>query len=456
MVRRDFYVFLAILFIKSILLIADSQPGYFLGDSEAYLATATIKYVPADRSVLYGLLLRRVALRAHSLERVIVLQALLSAIAAWLLFLALKHIFGVRFRVAALFAILCSIEPLQLLSERYVLTEACATFLFAVHFVLALLHVQRGRLWSLVGAQVIGVLLVAFRISLLPLVLIDSVLVPLLSPRRMRVAIAYLGVSIVVSQGLLGIYKNWYGKQIHREAAVFYTDGAFLVTDFAPLIEPEDFPVPAKRDAIFSNLLYDRHDPSTRAKQHFWEGGLWPNIEKEIPDARQANDAARATAIHALMRQPFGTLRLGLSMFFQYFDTRQLRIWLVQDEGSAGDAEMKEQTKDWLWNLYGVSDTRQYRMSPTKRWHIVAEPWYWAILFALILSPLLFMVRPAADRRLLVLCTIASFLFFAGATLLVDRPTARFLTSAAWMVLLLLPLALPDGRRSTGIADSQL
>jgi len=146
MSRQAFYTLLAIVCIKGVLFFVDSQPAYFLGDSEAYLATATAKYIPPDRSVLYGLLIRRIAYRAHSLEAMIVLQVAISAIAAWLLYFALKNMFAVRPSLAALFGILCSVEPLQLLAERYVLTESCANFLFVVHFALALLYIRLGRL----------------------------------------------------------------------------------------------------------------------------------------------------------------------------------------------------------------------------------------------------------------------------------------------------------------------
>src|SRR5262249_44720433 len=134
------------------------------------------------RSFLYGFLLRKIALASHSLQLMIVVQMFLSAIAAWLLFVALNEIFEVRYRMATFFGVLCAIEPLQLLSERYILTEACANFLFALHFVLALLYIKRGSLWTLLSAQAVGVLLIAFRISFLPLVLINSIVILLLSP----------------------------------------------------------------------------------------------------------------------------------------------------------------------------------------------------------------------------------------------------------------------------------
>jgi hypothetical protein len=467
MSRAALYTFFAIVFIKGLVLLVDSQPAYFFGDSESYLATATAKYIPADRSFLYGLLLRKIALPAHSLKLIIALQVVFSALAAWLLSFLLRKFFSVRWMLAGVFGVLCAIEPLQLLAERYVLTETCATFLFAVHFALILFYIRRGRLWTLLLAQFVGVLLIGFRISFLPLVLIDSVLIPLLSPqaigvfRRLKqhretgeawvwrsqmgsVALS-LVMSLLVSQGFLVVYKRWYGKLIRREPAIFYNQGAFLVADFAPLIEPEDFPVAAKRQAIFGNLIYDRHDPLTRPIQHFVPGGLWPTISKEFPDDQQANDLAVATAVHALLRQPFGAVRLQIATFLQYFDKRSLHEWLVVDEGGNGSV-MSPVTRGWLQDVYHVSDTRDYQMSLTKQWHQLVPFWYWIILCSLVLLPLLFAVRPRSEYPFLIVSTVSAWLLFTSATLTVDRPTPRFLTSAAWLTLFLIGVAFSRQR----------
>jgi len=305
--------------------------------------------------------------------------------------------------------------------------------------------------------------------------LIDSVLVPLLSPqavgvlrsiklesprlgfirsRRVALVALHLGLSLAASQGLLVWYKVWYGKLLRREPAVFYGDGAFLVTDFAPLIGPEDFPLPAKRDAIFSKLQFDLRDPAMRPAQHFQHGGLWLNISNEVQDAKQANDLARETAIHAVLRQPFSELRLATSMFFTYFDPAVLRSGLVIDEGGERESGLSDEAKGWLQHLYGVSDPTEYQMSLTKRWHLLAVPWYWLILCSLVLSPLVLLVRPALDRPQLILCTTAALLFLAGVTVTIDRPTPRFLTSPAWIVLLLLGIAFSFAKSSLPVADN--
>src|SRR5262249_22581654 len=132
MTKTLFYTSLGILLIKAAFLAVDPRPSYFFGDSIAYLATATIKYIPPDRSFLYGLFIRKTAYQWPSLQAFIWMQVVFSAFAAWLLSFVLAKVFSVRNVLAAMAGILCAIEPLQLLAERYILTECCVNFLFAV------------------------------------------------------------------------------------------------------------------------------------------------------------------------------------------------------------------------------------------------------------------------------------------------------------------------------------
>jgi hypothetical protein len=450
MAKTLLYTFVGILFIKGAFLLADPQPSYFFGDSIAYLATATAKYIPPDRSFMYGLFIRKTAYAWHSLQAFIWMQVMFSSFAAWLLSFALVKVFSVRGVLAAAAGIFCALEPLQLLAERYIMTECCANFLFAVHIVLILLYVRRGKLWLLLIAQGVGVLLIGFRINFLPWILITSVLPPLVAPvtantkakwfgadsGRLLVIAAHIGLSLIVSQSLLTMYKGWYGRLIHREPALFYAQGAFLIADFSPLIEPEDFPDPSRRTAIFSHLEYDRHDLFSRPAQHFREGGLWPNILKQYPDEKQANRLAIETVVHALYHQPMGALGLMVQTLRLYFDTNSIREWLLSDQGVQGS--MSSQEKDWLQRIYRVSNPQDYQISIVKRWHLFAVPWYWIILSSLPLWTVLALVQRKSDWPLPATCSLAALMFFAGATLLVDRPTPRFLTSAGWLTLLML------------------
>ena len=451
-----------ILLIKGIFLLLDSQPAYFFGDSEAYLSVATTRWIPPDRSFLYGLLIRRLAYRHHSLESLIYFQVLCSAFASWLVCIALSRYLRTRFWIAATFGILCALEPLQLLMERYIMTEAVSNFLFAVHFVLLLAYLARGRIWTLLVSQALGVLLIGIRISFLPEVLLNSILVPLLSPhavsfyrsmvtrvrsrrlgidyRALRLVAIHLFLCLLVTQFFLLRYKRWYGRVEDREPALLYEPGAFLVADFAPLIDVQDFPTGSRAQAVMNRVSINRKDPQYRPAHHFFDGGLWHSIQAEYPDPKQANEVGVATARHALLRQPIGALRLSCETFVAYFNVKKLDELLRIDEGVG--RRLTATVMEWLKTLYGVRDPQSYAMSITKRWHLLAVPWYWMVLCALAASPLLLLDVKRTGAPPLILIGMTSLLFFEGATLMVDRPTPRFLTTDAWLVLLILGVAL--------------
>jgi hypothetical protein len=419
-------------------------------------------------------LIRRLAYRHHSLEALIYLQVLCSAVASWLIFVALSRLLRTRFWIAATFGILCAVEPLQLLMERYVMTEAISNFLFAVHFVLLLAYLVRGRIWSLLASQALGVLLIEIRISFLPEILLNSVLVPLLSPhavsfyrsiamrvrswesrldfRALRIVAIHLLLCLLVSQFLLLRYKRWYGRLEDREPALLYEAGAFLVADFAPLIDEQDFPPGSRAQAVMKRVSINRKDPQYRPAHHFFDGGLWHSIQAEYPDPKQANDVGLATARHALLRQPIGALRLSGETFLSYFDVKKLDELLRIDEGIG--RRLSATTMDWLRTLYGVRDPQSYAITITKRWHLLAVPWYWMVLCVLAASPLLLLDAHRTGMPLVIVIAATSLIFFEGVTLMVDRPTPRFLTTDAWLVMLVLGMVLETvvSRRRRNVA----
>jgi hypothetical protein len=445
---------LLIAVIKVGVLLADPRPAYFLGDSAVYLAT-TVEAIPLDRTFIYGLLIHETAYRAHSLQRVIWIQVVISALAAWLLTFVLLSVFRVRPWLAAAAGALCALEPLELLAERYILAESCANVLFALHLVLVLVYIRTGRVWPLLLAQALGVLLIGFRISFLPIVLVDSILPPFLrrwkcnemSSRRnarqsspMWLVAAHLVLSVCVSQGLISLYKQWYGSLVDREPALFYEPGPFLLSDFAPLIEPEDFPDASRRGSIFAAVRYDWRNLSTRPAQHFLDGGLWHNILKEFPDERTANALAIETATTAALRNPRGVFALAGRTFRQYWNWALLRERLLSDEGIYN--KFDERTRRSLESDFGIPDPEEYGLTITKQWHVIARPWYLAILCSLVAWPILFVVSPRSHWPLLVVCGLSGLMFLTGAILFVDAPTPRFLTSAAWWTLLMLAISV--------------
>src|SRR5205807_8766 len=153
-------------------------------------------WIPPDRSFLYGWLIRLFALSTHSLLSLLVAQTLAGAASALLCAFILRRFFAARPAIAALFAILCAIEPLQLLFERYVMTESFSLLAFALYVSAALAYLQRPLLRLLLLVQLAAVLVISFRVSFLPISQAATLLLPLLAwpqlkstpPRLLRVA----------------------------------------------------------------------------------------------------------------------------------------------------------------------------------------------------------------------------------------------------------------------------
>ncbi|MEP6636587.1 MAG: hypothetical protein ABJB97_07660, partial [Acidobacteriota bacterium] len=145
----------------------DPLPKLFMGDSGSYLWTALSGWIPPDRSFVYGFIIRWSSITTHSLTSLLVLQTLLGTVTALLLTFLCLRIFILPVRFAYLFGFLCALDPLQLVWERYIMTETVSLFCYAVILTLAFFYLEQRRLWQLVAFQLVAVVLVSLRISYL-------------------------------------------------------------------------------------------------------------------------------------------------------------------------------------------------------------------------------------------------------------------------------------------------
>jgi hypothetical protein len=445
--------------VKAILLRLDPMPALFMGDSGAYLTTAYAQYIPTERSFVYGLFLRLIAYRPHSLHTVVLFQTILSALSAWIVAVILVRYVKTGFAVAALCSLVCAIEPLQLMSERYILTEALSTFLFALLVITAFRYLSTSRVLWLGLVQVIGALLITIRISFLPIVLFASFALPLLTQHTItllrshqwkllgRQVIAPILFSLVLSQSLLLGYKDFYGSLFvpQQDGAFLYGDGLFLASDLAPLIRSSDYPIAEQRDAIFSNLKHPLSNRRVREAQRWYDGDLCVLIIKASGgDLFKANKLARKTALRAAKRDPLGVLRLAASTFVDYFDSDYLNEATLTDEGR-GQGISAELIQD-LKYYFRADFTQSYVDSFTKWWHRQCQIWY---LFLLLL-PLLFLLHVLVYRRRSTsyhwICAIFALAFLEGAILTTERPIPRYLTAAAWLGCIIVGAVLADIR----------
>jgi len=448
----------ALVIIKAVFLLADPTPSFYFGDSGAYLTTAVGKWIPPNHSFVYGLLLRPLAVWPRSLEPVVVFQAGLSAIASWAVALCLVRYLGVRFPVGAAASLLCAVEPLQLMSERYILPETVGTFLFTMVMLSAFNYLKTGSLSLLVFIQILSVVLVSIEIGYLPIVLANAILLPLLSrrgvrfwkstsrrartgwgrvnwPNGLRFVVLPLVVSVVFSQALLIAYRSLHGSLLERPPAYVYQDGFSMAGVLAPLIKPVDFPVPGKRADVFSALRYPLSDPRNRSAQRWMQGGLCQAIQQSTGNNElEANRLAKETAIHAARRDPGGVLRLAAFTFGEYFQWSVLENSLKVDEGQYVHSLPRE--AQMLKTVFGIDVEQRTFDSLTKRWQRASVPWCWLIL----LMPFAFLIWVAFHWNRATsswaLCLWVSFILLAEAIIAVDNPTSHNLNALAWLTFL--------------------
>jgi hypothetical protein len=436
------YISLLVAVCKLAFYIADPYPSFHFGDSGAYLATALTKGIPSDRSFTYGFLLRPLVLRSHSFEPVLAVQILASGVASVLLGTLLLRYFRAKPVLAAIFACLAAIEPIQLMSERFVMTEALATFAFALYVWGALSFVTSRRITALIVVQILGVICVSLRYSFLPLVLLLSVILPLLTgynrPRPdWRPTLIRLAVAVLASQALLAGYRHLYGHLAHTKPAYLSRDGDFLVADMAPLVTAQDFPLAGERNLLFQKIKIPLGDIANRRLHRWVDGGLCQAILQIAKgDEDLANYLARKTALRAMKRDPLGVLRLGFSTYGDFLRSTSM-LWALQlDEGHfVGPTQSDVKT---IQNWFGVNALDRKFESITKKWHRSAAPWCSLI----VLIPWFYaleMFWHRLDVSALDWILLLSALCLLGSAIVpVEIANPRYLVPLPWLAVLIL------------------
>src|SRR5215475_9955910 len=139
-----------VLAIKLLLLWLDPTPKLFMGDSWSYISTALTGWIPWDRSYFYGYLIRWLAVWPHSFAPLLVVQTLASGATAIVFALICSRFFEMSANLSFLFGLLCALDPLQLVWERYVMTETFSLLVYALVLYWSLAYLRARRLWQLV------------------------------------------------------------------------------------------------------------------------------------------------------------------------------------------------------------------------------------------------------------------------------------------------------------------
>ena len=339
---------LLIVCLKFVLLGINPQPQVFMGDSGSYLWTALSGWIPPDRSFLYGFVIRWVSLTTHSLESLLILQAFTGAGIAILLAFTCRRLLFLSTRLSYATGFIGAIDPLQLVWERYLMTETLSLFLYACMLLFCLAYLQQRKLWQLALIQVLAVLAISLRISYLLVVEATTVLLPLIAflpifwsaqgahsrAQSAKSLGIHLALSILLMLGLHLGYKQLNGYLAGRPPAYLYSSGFSILATWAPVLQPADSSDPRLAQIISEGNRFHLRDPRQRNSQLYSENRLvarWKNAE---PDLARAEQVAKQTALHALLHRPISIATLGARTYLDYFHPRQIHRQAVSDLGT--------------------------------------------------------------------------------------------------------------------------
>jgi hypothetical protein len=445
---------LSILALNFLLLVFDPLPKLFMGDSASYLWTALSGWLPPDRSFLYGYVIRWSSLWSKSLTPLMILQAFLGAVTAIVVALICQWIFGLASRVSYLFGLLCSLDPLQLVWQRYVMTETISLFWYVFMLLFSFLYLKKRRLWLLAIVQILSVFVISFRMSYLLVVQMSSFFLPVIAflPEiwRMfrehssvwskmlltRTAGLHLAFSILFIFVLHEGYRQLNGRLAGREPAYLHSTGLSILTTWAPALKPTDAPDPRLAKLISEGDQFHLANIWSRDAQLYGPGGLaarWKEIE---PNTAISNQVAKQTALHALWRSPVSIVMLGVKTFLGYWDFNRLHRLAKRDLGKAGNNWPKKRT----WNL-----ASQFRLLPPQpgdaeaytllqRYSLRSQPYYYvALVSPLVCSGLIFLVA----QGYVSLLFLHGWILFGTLTILSKDVSARYLQPMSLLTILI-------------------
>jgi len=419
-----------VLTIKLLLLWLDPTPKLFMGDSWSYVWTSLTGRIPGDRSYFYGYLIRWLAVWPHSFAPLLVMQSLASGATAITFALICSRFFEMSNRLSFLFGLLCVLDPLQLVWERYVMTEAFSLLVYVLVLYWSLVYLRDRRLWQLAVVQALSVLLIGFRMSylllvqactiLLPLIAFARYAVPLLGKRSgartqvvgvLTIGLIHLIASIAMMFVMHGAYKYANGWMSKRLPAYMYHTGDHLAAVWAPALEPSDATDPRFGEIIASGHQFKIKDLHLRNAQQYSEGFLikrWSEIERK---PRKNDRVSRETAINALRRRPLAIVGLAVQTYMEYWNLPLIRLYARTDLGYGKLNDDQIETFAEKFGFQAVKELPAQPFSLLQKYFLGAWPYY----FVVVLSPLVcaFAIWLSRER------TFALLLFFHASILLV-------------------------------------
>lgn len=340
--RRELpLVVLAILAVKLAFLLLDPMPRFFLWDSVTFLNGGLFGDLPRDRSILYSLIIGVTAVRAHSLEALVIAQTLAGVAGAMLVFYMMRVQLSTRRAIAAGVALIVAADPSQLWYERIVMAEAFGSLAWLSFVVLVLAYCRSARAWLLPCVALAGILAVSFRLNPTLTAIVVGGFLPLWrrayvrdgTALRGRALGAHLALALVCTALVHVGYQQMIGRLLDTPPGYIGVAGLFQMGFVAPLIEPQHFEGTGCPDDILKRFRRPLADPRER-EGHLWgEDGLWSAMQKYCPEPERA---AATVARRAERDHPIAMLGMGFETAAQYFDPYESTWRMDSDLGRKG------------------------------------------------------------------------------------------------------------------------
>lgn len=451
----QWWLFCLLIFALNFLLLApDPLPKLFMGDSASYLHSALSGEGLRDRSFVYGYVIRWSSLWAGTLTSLLILQTFLGAVTAILVAVICRAIFGLASGLSYLFGLVCALDPLQLVWQRYVMTETISLFFYAFMLLFSFFYLKQRRLRQLVIFQILSVVLISFRMSYLLVVQMSAILLPLIaffpeiraafrksSSTLLKVAgLKPAGLHLVFSILLMFVLQQGYreinGKLSGRKPAFLRDSGFSVLTTWAPILKPTDSPDPRLAQLIAEGSQFQLNDMRARDRQLYSPGYLiarWKQIE---PNRAIANKVAKKTALHALLRRPQDVAMLGFKTFLGYWDFSKIH--------KEANFELGKRPNNWPEGMTSVlaerfrlfppsqKDTKRYTL--LQQYYLRAQPYYYVVVLSpLVCGGLIFFVT----EGYVSLVFLHSLILLATTTILSKAASVRYLQPMSFLTILI-------------------
>lgn len=442
----------ALVAIKLLVIAVDPTQRFFLGDSESYLHSALTGWIPPDRSFLYGLFIRYSAVAAGSLTALLFAQSVCGVLTALLCARIACIDLGLDRRVAAVLACLLALDPAQLFYERMVMAESLGTLCLVAMLSCGFAYLRRGWWPWLLAMALCGIVTVALRMSLLPVVLGFSVLPPLVAvldrgaQHSWRRAGVHLAIALTATAAAHFAYQRLYGHLSQGPDAYLQSSGTFRLGLLAPLVKPEHLAQAGLAPALLQSVGPALADPRMREAQLWLDDGLIAVVRRA--GGADTETAAGRIASSALRDDPLGLLRLSAATTADYFVARETAARMHDDLGTRPlSAEMMASVRDRL--NYDSSRTHELR-NPVARYFELAGGWLISCLFALAPLALTALLRLWPQRRsAAALLALTALGLIAGQLLFSHIVSFRYLHPFPLLLLLCAAATLmPASRRS--------